>query len=67
MPGAKADGELRAAVSPDRLARFLVGACTGMRVYSQLATQRAELLLPSIAPESAADGIQIDSGRVPAS
>ncbi|MFF1285773.1 hypothetical protein [Streptomyces sp. NPDC058299] len=26
-----------------------------------------ELLLPSVAPESAADGIQVDSGRVPAS
>ncbi|MEU0256141.1 hypothetical protein ABZ299_27445 [Streptomyces sp. NPDC006184] len=44
-----------------------MGACTGMRVYSQLATQRAELLLPSVAPESAADGIQIDSRRAPAS
>ncbi|MFB0620604.1 ScbR family autoregulator-binding transcription factor [Streptomyces sp. AGS-58] len=74
---ARAGGELRAAVSPDRLARFLVGACTGMQVYSQLATQRAdlmervqdmwELLLPGVAPESVADGIQVDSERVTAS
>ncbi|AYN38381.1 TetR/AcrR family transcriptional regulator [Streptomyces dangxiongensis] len=74
---ARADGELRAAVDPDQLARFVVGACTGMQVYSQLATQRAdlmervqdmwELLLPSVARESLADEIQVDSERVPAS
>ncbi|MFF9087765.1 ScbR family autoregulator-binding transcription factor [Streptomyces sp. NPDC014991] len=74
---ARSDGELRAAVSPDQLARFVVGACTGMQVYSQLATDRAdlmervqdmwELLLPSVACESVAGEIQVDSERVPAS
>ncbi|MEU2060928.1 ScbR family autoregulator-binding transcription factor [Streptomyces sp. NPDC013455] len=74
---ARSDGELREAVSPDQLARFIVGACTGMQVYSQLATNRAdlmervcdmwELLLPSVAAESVVPDIRISPERVPAS
>ncbi len=70
-------GELREGVDPDRVARFVVGACTGMQVYSQLATQRADLiqrvcdmwalLLPGIASAPVADGIQAGPERVPAS
>ncbi|MFJ7152523.1 ScbR family autoregulator-binding transcription factor [Streptomyces sp. NPDC100445] len=77
LDAARDDGELRAGVDPDQLARFVVGACTGMQVYSQLATQRAdltervqdmwELLLPSVARESVAGAIGLGAERVPAS
>ena len=60
----------------DRLARFVVGACTGMQVYSNLATKRADLmervcdmwdlLLPSIASEAVLHDIHIGPTRIPA-
>ncbi|WP_053662770.1 ScbR family autoregulator-binding transcription factor [Streptomyces sp. MMG1121] len=72
---ARAGGELRASVSPDRVARFVVGACTGMQVYAHLATKRAdlmervsdmwELLLPGVAADSMLHDIQIDPERIP--
>jgi AcrR family transcriptional regulator len=72
---ARRDGELRDGTSPDRLARFVVSACTGIQLYSNLATNRADLmervcdmwtlLLPSVACPAAADGIQVDPARVP--
>ncbi|WP_432088435.1 ScbR family autoregulator-binding transcription factor [Streptomyces sp. bgisy095] len=72
---ARREGELREGTCPDRLARFLVGACTGLQVYSNLAVGRADLmervcdmwdlLLPSVASESVAHDIQIGPARVP--
>ncbi|MFG3408242.1 ScbR family autoregulator-binding transcription factor [Streptomyces sp. NPDC048142] len=69
------NGELRDGVCPDRLARFVVGACTGIQVYSNLATTRADLtervcdmwdlLLPSVASESVVHDIQVGPVRVP--
>ncbi|WP_166028457.1 ScbR family autoregulator-binding transcription factor [Streptomyces chilikensis] len=74
---ARDEGELKEAVDPDRVAKFVVGACTGMQVYSYLATGRADLmertcdmwslLLPSIVPEEVVDNISVDPGRVPTS
>ncbi|WP_053742725.1 ScbR family autoregulator-binding transcription factor [Streptomyces sp. NRRL WC-3618] len=74
---ARSDGELREEVDPDRLARFVVGACTGMQVYSNLATKRADLmervcdmwdlLLPRVASASVVGDIQVGPTRVPVS
>ncbi|MEU1127659.1 ScbR family autoregulator-binding transcription factor [Streptomyces sp. NPDC005899] len=68
-------GELRDGACPDRLARFVVGACTGIQVYSNLATNHADLtervcdmwdlLLPSVASESAMRSIEVGPVRVP--
>ncbi|MFC8584976.1 ScbR family autoregulator-binding transcription factor [Streptomyces sp. NPDC057217] len=67
-------GELREGTCPDRLARFLVGACTGLQIYSNLAAGRADLmervcdmwdlLLPSVASESVVRGVRVDPVRV---
>nr|WP_223183393.1 MULTISPECIES: ScbR family autoregulator-binding transcription factor [unclassified Streptomyces] len=72
---ARCHGELRDGVDIDRLARFVVGACTGMQVYSNLATKRADLtervcdmwdlLLPSIAIEAIRHDIHVGPTRVP--
>ncbi|MFS0691454.1 ScbR family autoregulator-binding transcription factor [Streptomyces nitrosporeus] len=72
---ARDSGELRDGVCPDRLARFVVGACTGIQVYSNLATEHADLmervcdmwglLLPSVASEAVAHGILVGPVRVP--
>ncbi|MEU9705481.1 ScbR family autoregulator-binding transcription factor [Streptomyces sp. NPDC047981] len=61
---ARAEGSLRAGVSPEEVAQFVVGACTGVQLYSQLVTGRADLtertcamwrlLLPGIAAPDAA-------------
>ncbi|GGW20912.1 gamma-butyrolactone-binding protein [Streptomyces capoamus] len=74
---AQAEGELEDGVDTDRVARFIVAACTGMQVYSQLATGRADLtervcdmwalLLPSIAPAAVHANISVDPQQVPAS
>lgn len=73
---ARSSGELLGRVNTDRLARFVVGACTGMQVYSNLATKRADLmervcdmwdlLLPSIASEAVLHDIHIGPTRIPA-
>ncbi|WTA94875.1 TetR/AcrR family transcriptional regulator (plasmid) [Streptomyces cyaneofuscatus] len=72
---ARRESELREGICPDRLARFVVGACTGLQVYSNLAAGHADLtervcdmwdlLLPSVASESVAYNIQIGPVRVP--
>jgi len=62
---ARAEGDLRDGVLPRTVAHFVVGACTGIQLYSQLLTGRADLmdrtcdmwqlLLPGIAtPEATA-------------
>ncbi|MEV7675649.1 MULTISPECIES: ScbR family autoregulator-binding transcription factor [unclassified Streptomyces] len=70
---ARADGELREAVDTDRLARFVVAACTGMQTYSQLASGRDDLiervcdmwtlLLPSLADDAVVANISVDPRR----
>ncbi|OIJ92324.1 ScbR family autoregulator-binding transcription factor [Streptomyces monashensis] len=72
---ARADGELRESVSPERVARFVVGACTGMQTYSHLTTKRADLmervsdmwqlLLPGVAAEAVVHDIQTNPERIP--
>ncbi|MFD7135928.1 ScbR family autoregulator-binding transcription factor [Streptomyces sp. NPDC059894] len=71
---ARVDGELEETADPDRLARFVVAACTGMQVYSQLATGRSDLmervcdmwtlLLPSISPAAVRANIVVDPQQV---
>ncbi|AEY93916.1 butyrolactone receptor [Streptomyces hygroscopicus subsp. jinggangensis 5008] len=73
---ARSSGELRDGLDTDRLARFVVGACTGMQVYSDLATKRDDLmervcdmwdfLLPSIASEAVLSDIHVGPTRLPA-
>ncbi|MFJ4152926.1 ScbR family autoregulator-binding transcription factor [Streptomyces galbus] len=73
---ARSSGELREGVDPDQLARFVVGACTGMQLYSHLATRRADLmervcdmwdlLLPSVASQAVLHDIHVGPTRVPA-
>ncbi|MFD3947191.1 ScbR family autoregulator-binding transcription factor [Streptomyces sp. NPDC058579] len=73
---ARADGSLREGVSPEEVAQFVVGACTGVQLYSQLVTGRADLtertcsmwrlLLPGIAaPGAATVVVDPDLGRAP--
>ncbi|MEW1698396.1 ScbR family autoregulator-binding transcription factor [Streptomyces sp. NPDC091278] len=72
---ARCNGELREGTCPERLARFVVGACTGMQVYSNLATKRVDLtervcdmwdlLLPSVASESVVHDIHVGPTRIP--
>ncbi|MFF5935586.1 ScbR family autoregulator-binding transcription factor [Streptomyces sp. NPDC012508] len=71
---ARAEGSLREGVSPEEVAQFVVGACTGVQLYSQLLTGRADLtertcsmwrlLLPGIAaPDAATVVVDPDLGR----
>lgn len=67
------DGGLRPGVDPHRAATFVVGACTGVQLYSELRSGREdlteqvvqmwELLLPGIAVPSLADSIDLDPER----
>ncbi|MEC3976058.1 ScbR family autoregulator-binding transcription factor [Amycolatopsis sp. H20-H5] len=71
---AAAEGDLRASVDPAALARFVVGAFTGVQILSQVLTGRAdlrarlremwELLLPSVVPESKVSGFRSVLGSV---
>ncbi|MDB1090274.1 ScbR family autoregulator-binding transcription factor [Streptomyces sp. ACA25] len=66
-------GDLRPDVPPTAVAQFIVGACTGVQLYSQLVTDRADLmdrtcqmwrlLLPGIATDEARAVTTIDPGR----
>ncbi|MBF9072796.1 ScbR family autoregulator-binding transcription factor [Streptacidiphilus fuscans] len=70
---ARDNGALRSGVDPEVVARFLVGACTGVQLYSQLVSDRADLmdrtcemwqvLLPGIVSEEARADIVIDPAR----
>ncbi len=70
---AQDSGDLHPGVDPKAVARFLVGACTGVQLYSQLVSERADLmdrtcemwqiLLPGIAPEATRAHIVIDPAR----
>lgn len=69
---ARAEGALREGVSPEEVAQFIVGACTGVQLYSQLVSGREDLmertctmwrlLLPGLATPDAATVIVIDPG-----
>ncbi|MER7185749.1 ScbR family autoregulator-binding transcription factor [Streptomyces hyaluromycini] len=73
---AREKGELRDHVSPRDLAEFLVGACTGVQLYSDLLYRRAdlpertvkmwELLIPGIATERTAEQIKVSVRRASA-
>lgn len=73
LAAAQASGGLRPGVDPTAVARFVVGACTGVQLYSQLVSSRADLmdrtcemwqlLLPGIASEEARAHIVIDPAR----
>ncbi|MET7679205.1 ScbR family autoregulator-binding transcription factor [Streptomyces sp. NPDC005423] len=73
LDAARAQGELRADVSPDELAEFVVGACTGMQEYAQVVSRRADLprrtvtmwrlLLPGITAGPALDKIENSEER----
>ncbi|WP_245794093.1 ScbR family autoregulator-binding transcription factor [Streptomyces pini] len=70
---ARDNGELRPEVDPAALARFVVGACTGVQLYSQLVSCRADLmdrtcemwqiLLPGITSEEAHARLVVDPAR----
>ncbi|MFJ8650335.1 ScbR family autoregulator-binding transcription factor [Streptomyces sp. NPDC093546] len=70
---ARHDGELRDSVDPVEVAEFVVGACTGIQLYSQLVSGRADLpqrtvgmwrnLLPGIAVPAVAERIVLDADR----
>ncbi|PNG23543.1 TetR family transcriptional regulator [Streptomyces cahuitamycinicus] len=71
--GAQEFGELREHVVPRSLAEFVVGACTGVQLYSDLVCQRADLparivemwkvLLPGIADDSTVQRIDASVQR----
>ncbi|MGW2277639.1 ScbR family autoregulator-binding transcription factor [Streptomyces sp. NPDC001770] len=73
LRAARDRGDLRPGVEPSAVARFVVGACTGVQLYSQLNSNRADLmertcemwriLLPGLVSQEARDGIVIDSSR----
>lgn len=73
LQNAEENGELRPGVDPDRTATFVVGACTGMQLYSELRTGREdlteqvvqmwELLLPGLAVPSRFDEIDLNPER----
>ncbi|MGW9428149.1 ScbR family autoregulator-binding transcription factor [Streptomyces decoyicus] len=73
---AREAGELREHVSPHQIAEFVVGACTGMQMYSDLLNKRADLskraidmwllLLPGIVNESFHDSIEVSLERADA-
>ncbi|MFF8392661.1 ScbR family autoregulator-binding transcription factor [Streptomyces sp. NPDC016172] len=67
---ARAEGNLREGVSSEEVAQFIVGACTGVQLYSQLVTGREDLvertctmwrlLLPGLAAPDADPAIVVD-------
>ncbi|MBP8533257.1 ScbR family autoregulator-binding transcription factor [Streptomyces sp. MK37H] len=67
---ARAEGNLREGVSTEEVAQFVVGACTGMQLYSQLVTGREDLmertcamwrlLLPALVTPDADHAIVVD-------
>ncbi|WP_336319921.1 ScbR family autoregulator-binding transcription factor [Streptomyces lavendofoliae] len=71
---ARAEGDLREDVSPEEVAQFVVGACTGVQLYSQLVSGRDDLmertctmwrlLLPGIVAPDALPAIVVDPGLV---
>jgi hypothetical protein len=73
---ARERGELLAHVSPNGVAGFLVGACTGVQLYSDLLYRRAdltqrtvtmwELLLPGVAAAGTARQIKVSVRRAAA-
>ncbi|WP_031076027.1 ScbR family autoregulator-binding transcription factor [Streptomyces sp. NRRL S-118] len=66
-------GELLASTDPVEVAEFVVGACTGIQLYSQLVSGRADLpertvamwryLLPGIAAPAVAERIELATDR----
>lgn len=66
-------GDLRKDVRPETVAHFVVGACTGMQLYSQLLTNRNDLidrtcemwqlLLPGIANDRALTRLVVEPAR----
>lgn len=73
LEAARAEGTLREDISCEEFAQFLVGACTGVQLYSQLVSGREDLmgrtctmwrlLLPGIATPDALAGIVVDPDR----
>ncbi|MEW5353556.1 TetR/AcrR family transcriptional regulator [Streptomyces sp. 16-176A] len=67
------DGELLPGTRPEDIAEFLVGACTGLQLYSQLVSNRADLpqrtvlmwrmLLPGVAGPGTVARIDLDPAR----
>jgi AcrR family transcriptional regulator len=67
-------GELQAGVEPEELAEFVVGACTGMQMYSEAASGRVDLperavrmwrfLLPGIAVPAVVARTEVSPARV---
>ncbi|WP_434587173.1 ScbR family autoregulator-binding transcription factor [Streptomyces sp. A5-4] len=74
---ARDEGDLREEVSPQEVAQFIVGACTGVQLYSQLVSGRKDLmertyvmwrlLLPGLAVPEVVAAIVIDCNRGTAS
>lgn len=70
---ARDQGQLQQHADPEALARFVVGACTGVQLYSQIASNRADLpqrtmemwqiLLPGIAVPGVAEEIEVSVER----
>ncbi|MDH6118104.1 ScbR family autoregulator-binding transcription factor [Kitasatospora sp. GAS204B] len=70
---AERDGELLAGIDVHETAEFVVSACTGMQMYAQIATGRADLsertvsmwrlLLPALATEAAAKAMKVGVKR----
>ncbi|MGW7413465.1 ScbR family autoregulator-binding transcription factor [Streptomyces sp. NPDC054863] len=73
LEAARDEGDLREGISPEEVAQFIVGACTGVQLYSQLVSGREDLmertcamwllLLPGLAVPDAASAIVVDPGR----
>ncbi|MHC5257554.1 ScbR family autoregulator-binding transcription factor [Streptomyces sp. UC4497] len=71
---ARGAGELRAGAEPEAVAKFLVGACTGLQTYAQVETGRADLpervldmwrlTLPGIASTEAIKRLEVSVERV---
>lgn len=71
---AHARGELQAGVDPDEVGEFVVEACTGMQMYSAVASGRADLMervtrmwrlmLPGIAVPAIVARIEVGADRV---
>ncbi|AJT63828.3 A-factor receptor protein [Streptomyces lydicus] len=70
---AREQGELLASVRPSEVAEFVVGACTGSQLHSQLTSGRGDLpervvrmwrlLLPGVAVPAVVDRISLDVER----
>ncbi|MFF4183018.1 ScbR family autoregulator-binding transcription factor [Streptomyces sp. NPDC001691] len=73
LADADQDGELMPGVVPEHIAEFVVGACTGIQLYSNLVNGREdlvertirmwELLLPGLAVPDAARAISLEAER----